>query len=53
MNQSFQKFGTIVESILIPLVLIILNSIVKVVLAPASAQPVLGFLVEPFVALSP
>ena len=38
--------------ILIPLVLIILNSIAKVVPALASVQPVLGFLGEPFVALT-
>ncbi|MBS6194918.1 MAG: gluconate:H+ symporter [Clostridiales bacterium] len=44
-------FGTVVGIILIPLVLIIANSVAKVVPAMAPALPVLGFLGEPFVAL--
>ena len=51
-ESKLPKFGTIVGIILIPLVLIILNSIAKVVPALASVQPVLGFLGEPFVALT-
>ena len=43
-ESKLPKFGTIVGIILIPLVLIILNSIAKVVPALASVQPVLGFL---------
>lgn len=46
------KFGTIVGIILIPLILIILNSVAKVVPAMSGIQPVLGFLGEPFVALT-
>ena len=45
-------FGTIVGIILIPLVLIILNSIAKVVPSMSGIQPILGFLGEPFVALT-
>ena len=43
-ESKLPKFGTIVGIILIPLVLIILNSIAKVVPALVSVQPVLGFL---------
>jgi len=45
------KFGMVVGVILIPLVLIILNSISKVIPALAGIQPVLAFLGEPFMAL--
>lgn len=45
-------FWTIVGIILIPLVLIILNSVAKVVPSMSSIQPVLGFLGEPFMALT-
>lgn len=44
-------FFTIVGIILIPLVLIIMDSIVGVVPALAPIQPIIGFLGEPFVAL--
>lgn len=50
-ESKLPKFGTIVGIILIPLVLIILDSIAGVVPAMASIQPILGFLGEPFVAL--
>lgn len=50
-ESKLPKFGTIVSIILIPLVLIILNSISKVIPAMAGVQPVLAFLGEPFVAL--
>lgn len=45
-------FWTIVGIILIPLVLIILNSVAKVVPSMNPIQPVLGFLGEPFMALT-
>ncbi len=51
-ESKLPKFGTIAGIILIPLVLIILNSVAKVVPAMSSAQPILGFLGEPFVALT-
>ncbi len=44
-------FGTVVAIILIPLVLIIANSVAKVVPAMESFRPVLAFLGEPFMAL--
>ena len=50
-ESKLPKFGTIVGIILIPLVLIILDSIAGVVPAMASIQPILGFLGAPFVAL--
>lgn len=50
-ESKLPKFGTIVSIIMIPLVLIILNSISKVIPAMAGIQPVLAFLGEPFVAL--
>lgn len=50
-ESKLPKFGSIVSIILIPLVLIILNSISKVIPAMAGIQPVLAFLGEPFVAL--
>lgn len=50
-ESKLPKFGTIVGIILIPLVLIILDSIAGVVPAMASIQPILGFLGELFVAL--
>lgn len=51
-ESKLPKFWTIVGIILIPLVLIILNSVAKVVPAMSSIQPILGFLGEPFVALT-
>ena len=51
-ESKLPKFGTIVGIILIPLVLIIANSVAKVVPALSGIQPVLGFLGEPFVALT-
>lgn len=45
-------FWTIVGIILIPLVLIILNSVAKVLPSMSPIQPVLGFLGEPFMALT-
>lgn len=45
-------FWTIVGIIMIPLVLIIANSVAKVIPALAGIQPVLAFLGEPFVALT-
>lgn len=50
-ESKLPKFGTIVGIILIPLVLIILDSITGVVPALSGLQPVFGFLGEPFVAL--
>lgn len=50
-ESKLPKFGTIVGIILIPLVLIILDSIAGVVPAMVSVRPILGFLGEPFVAL--
>ena len=51
-ESKLPKFGTIVGIILIPLVLIIANSVAKVVPALSAVQPVLAFLGEPFVALT-
>ncbi len=50
-ESKLPKFGTIVGIILIPLILIILDSIAGVIPALAPVQPVFGFLGEPFVAL--
>lgn len=50
-ESKLPSFWSIVGIILIPLVLIILNSVAKVVPAMSSIQPILGFLGEPFVAL--
>lgn len=50
-ESKLPKFGTIVGIILIPLVLIILDSITGVVPALSGVQPIFGFLGEPFVAL--
>ncbi len=50
-ESKLPNFWTIVGIILIPLVLIILDSIAGVVPAMAPIQPILGFLGEPFVAL--
>lgn len=50
-ESKLPKFGTIVGIILIPLVLIIFDSIAGVIPAMAPIQPILGFLGEPFVAL--
>ena len=51
-ESKLPKFWTIVGIILIPLVLIIANSVAKVVPALSGIQPVLAFLGEPFVALT-
>lgn len=50
-ESKLPKFGTIVGIIMIPLVLIIMDSIAGVIPAMAPIQPILGFLGEPFVAL--
>ena len=50
-ESKLPNFWTIVGIILIPLVLIILDSIAGVVPTLAPIQPILGFLGEPFVAL--
>ena len=50
-DSKLPKFGTIVGIIMIPLLLIIANSVAKVVPALAGIQPVLAFLGEPFMAL--
>ncbi len=50
-ESKLPKFSTIVGIIMIPLVLIILDSIAGVIPAMAPIQPILGFLGEPFVAL--
>lgn len=50
-DSKLPKFSTIVGIILIPLVLIILDSVAGVVPALAPVQPIFGFLGEPFVAL--
>ena len=50
-ESKLPKFGTIVGIILIPLILIIANSVAKVVPALSGIQPVLAFLGEPFMAL--
>lgn len=46
------SFGTVITIILIPLILIILKSVAGVVDALAPARKVIGFLGEPFVALT-
>ena len=50
-ESKLPKFGMVVGVILIPLVLIILNSVSKVVPALSGIQPILAFLGEPFMAL--
>lgn len=50
-ESKLPKFWTIVGIILIPLVLIILDSIAGVIPAMEGLRPILGFLGEPFVAL--
>ena len=50
-ESKLPKFGTIVTIILIPLVLIVLDSIAGVVPALSPVAPLFGFLGEPFVAL--
>lgn len=50
-ESKLPSFWTILGIILIPLVLIILDSVAGVVPAMASLQPLFGFLGEPFVAL--
>jgi GntP family gluconate:H+ symporter/Gnt-I system low-affinity gluconate transporter len=49
--KKLPSFLTVVSIILIPLVLILLNTLSKAVPALASVQPLFGFLGEPFVAL--
>ena len=51
-ESKLPRFWTIIGIILIPLVLIIANSVAKVIPALSSIQPVLAFLGEPFVALT-
>ncbi len=50
-ESKLPKFGTIVAIIMIPLVLIILDSLAGVVPALSGMQAIFGFLGEPFVAL--
>lgn len=50
-ESKLPKFSVIVGIIMIPLVLIIMDSVAGVVPALESARPILGFLGEPFVAL--
>lgn len=50
-ESKLPRFGTIVGIILIPLVLIILDSVSSVIPALSGVAPVLAFLGEPFVAL--
>lgn len=50
-ESKLPKFGTIVGIIMIPLILIIMDSVAGVIPAMAPIQPILGFLGEPFVAL--
>lgn len=50
-ESKLPKFGTIVGIILIPLILIILNSIAGVIPALSGVRPIFAFLGEPFVAL--
>lgn len=50
-ESKLPNFWTIVGIILIPLVLIILDSVAGVVPALSAVQPIFGFLGEPFVAL--
>lgn len=51
-ESKLPSFWTIVGIIMIPLVLIIANSVAKVIPSLAAVQPVLAFLGEPFVALT-
>jgi len=51
-ESKLPSFWSIVGIVLIPLVLIILNSVAKVVPAMSGIQPILAFLGEPFVALT-
>ncbi len=51
-ESKLPRFRTIIGIILIPLVLIIANSVAKVIPALSAIQPVLAFLGEPFVALT-
>ena len=51
-RSKLPSFGTVVTIILIPLILIILKSVSGVVDALAPARKVIGFLGEPFVALT-
>ena len=51
-RSKLPSFGTVVTIILIPLILIILKSVSGVVEALAPARKVIGFLGEPFVALT-
>ncbi|MFR1708680.1 MAG: GntP family permease [Clostridium sp.] len=51
-NKKLPSFGTVVSIILIPLVLILLNTASKVIPALEPAQPLFAFLGTPFVALT-
>lgn len=51
-ESKLPSFGAVVGIILIPLVLIIADSVVGVIPALAPIQPVIGFFGEPFVALT-
>lgn len=51
-NKKIPSFGTVVSIILIPLVLILLNTASKVIPALEPTQPVFAFLGTPFVALT-
>lgn len=51
-ESKLPSFGAVVGIILIPLALIIANSVVGVIPALAAVKPVVGFLGEPFVALT-
>lgn len=51
-NEKLPSFGTVVAIILIPLVLILLNTASKAIPALAGVQPLFAFLGTPFVALT-
>lgn len=51
-NEKLPSFGTVVAIILIPLVLILLNTASKQIPALAGVQPVFAFLGTPFIALT-
>lgn len=51
-NKRIPSFGTVVTIILIPLILILLNTLSKVVPALAPTQEIFEFLGTPFVALT-
>lgn len=51
-NEKLPSFGTVVAIILIPLVLILLNTASKAIPALSGVQPVFAFLGTPFIALT-